>query len=113
MGCSCRIKIVVDPTHGLLGIRIGIGNGKSAFSRFDPTVKVLDNTNISSVSRGMYTYPKAEEKKLLNSVTTQNTEQVLVTLCDIIRKVRVQQLSDKVCKSIYISILNNLKNELE
>ena len=113
MGCSCRIKIVVDPTHGLLGIRIGIGNGKSAFSRFDPTVKVLDNTNISSVSRGMYTYPKTEEKKLLNSVTTQNTEQVLVTLCDIIRKVRVQQLSDKVCKSIYISILNNLKNELE
>ncbi len=61
----------------------------------------------------MYTYPKTEEKKLLNSVTTQNTEQVLVTLCDIIRKVRVQQLSDKVCKSIYISILNNLKNELE
>ncbi len=85
----------------------------SAFSRFDPTVKVLDNTNISSVSQGMYTYPKAEEKRLLNSVTTQNTERVLVTLCDIIRKVRVQQLSDKVCKSIYISILNNLKNELE
>ena len=78
-----------------------------------------DNKNIVNIQEAMvkinnnYVYPKIEEKKLIIAILETNVQSVDEITNIIFDKFKYEKINPKILWGIYVSVINNIKNELE
>lgn len=85
-------------------LNCGFFNGTNMVMSIDDILKIVNNN---------YSYPKIQEKNLIVSILSGSKEEAAKVAQNIVYKLKADKISPQVCRGIYVSLVNNIKNSLE